>query len=436
MPKIGRKRKKTRTHVVEDEKQATSLVSSGPSPRSLCVQHGSNAVVEPELHDLVGDVRQLMAPATALKLKERKGAKIKDYGDMAPLLGVTHLLIFSMNTGANINLKIARVPAGPTLTFKVKQFTLSKHIRQVQKRPADTAGAIFRSPPVVVTNNFGGQDASAHVKLMRITFQNMFPAVDVGTVKLGEVRRVVLFNLVTTKDEATGETTEEVEVRHYAVRAAPTGINKSIKRIIQTKIPNLNGLNDIADYVMSNGHVAGDMSDSEAEEEGSQVVLPQKFVGKGNAAKQKSALKLQELGPRMKLNLHKVERGLAGGDVMYHAFIKKTEKEAKELKRKVVDAEDLKKKRKAEQEANVAAKKTKKDEKKVAKDQRRKDREVAAMDELRAGGAGLKEEEEDESSEEESSDEEVDMMEDQSEEEEEESGDEDDEEDDEGFDSD
>ncbi|GMH92826.1 hypothetical protein TrVE_jg10818 [Triparma verrucosa] len=328
MPKHGRKRKKTRTHVVDDESAANALKSAEPPPpRSMVVRHGSSSAEEPELSELVGDWRNLMSPATALKLKERKGAKIRDYAEMAPVLGVTHLLAFSMNEGGNVNCKIARVPSGPTLTFKIKRFSLSKQVRAVQKRPIDTSSGIFQTAPVVVTNNFGGSEEAAHIKLMRITFQNMFPAVDVGNVKLSDVRR---------------------------------------------------------DYIIGNtGAFGGAMSDSEGEDEAANVVLPQKFTGRGNSKSQKSALKLVELGPRMRMKLMKVERGLAAGDIMYHSVVKKTPEEAKSQKSSIVQKEALRKQRREEQEENVQRKKNAKEEKKEAKRVKREARDVQAMNELR-----------------------------------------------------
>lgn len=76
----------------------------------------------------------------------------------------------------------------------------------------------------VVLNNFGDKDAPSHVKLMKVTLQNMFPSINVATIKLSDCRRVVMFNL----DKATGR----VEMRHYAVRATPTGITKAIKKVL------------------------------------------------------------------------------------------------------------------------------------------------------------------------------------------------------------
>lgn len=70
-------------------------------------------------------------------------------------------------------------------------------VRALQKRSADVA-ELYETAPLVVLNNFGAADAAnpgsatasvpAHIKLMRITFQNMFPALDVATVRLSECR--------------------------------------------------------------------------------------------------------------------------------------------------------------------------------------------------------------------------------------------------------
>ena len=387
MPKVGRKRKKTRTHKVEDEKKSSALVDKAPIPKSFVLQHGG-AESEGEIGQLVTDMRLVMSPYTAQNLKEQKYAKLKDYVTSATNFAVTHLLAFSLNKGGTLNLKIARLPTGPTLSFKVRQFSLGKHVRGLLRRPPDvsTGTSLFSSPPVVVTNNFGSADADAHVKLMRITFQNMFPPVDVGTVKLNGIRRVVLFDL----RKGGGEDGEDVvEMRHYAVKAAPTGVNKVIKRLVQAKVPNLSKVNDVADYVMGKGVGAGEMSDSEGEDEQTHVVLPGKYTGKGNAGGQKSALKLIEIGPRLRLTLSKVERGVSGGEVMYHAFVKKSKEEVKNLKVRKKEEVDLKVSRRKEQEENVARKQAAKDEKKARKTERREAREKEIMDGLRKGGAEI-----------------------------------------------
>mmetsp|Transcript_6292 Transcript_6292/g.6801 ORF Transcript_6292/g.6801 Transcript_6292/m.6801 type:complete len:424 (-) Transcript_6292:1007-2278(-) len=422
MPRKGRKRKKTRTHVVENETVASALTGKSDEkiPRSLVVRRGK---VESEVVELVSDLRKLMSPHTALNFQEdTKNSKLNKslahYAkELTSSLGITHILSISQNE-SKLALRMARTPVGPTLTFKIQQFSLCRHVRHVQRRPFDIDSAgnkITTNPPIVVTNNFGDTTAEPHVKLMRITFQNMFPAINVATVKLRECRRVVLFNFIRRENEGTdaddrAEEDEEVEVRHYAIRAAPVGINRKVRRIIQAKIPNLSKLEDISDYITgktSSGMQAapvtgsGAMSDSEAEDETSHIVLPQKYAGKGNMKSQKSALKLVELGPRLRLKLTKVERGLASGDVMYHSYVQKDPNEVKAQREKTAKEAALKKRRREEQEGNVRRKKATLEEKRENKKRRREERERAAMQELR-GQAGTAEESDNSASDDES----------------------------------
>lgn len=117
------------------------------------------------------------------------------------------------------------------------------------------------TPPLVVLNNFS-QSVESHTKLMRVTFQHMFPTINIKTVKLSECRRVVLFHLMEDGN---------VEMRHYAVRANPVGVSKSVKRIIEAKLPDLGSLDDISEYIEGTAGMSGFASDSEAEDEGSRV---------------------------------------------------------------------------------------------------------------------------------------------------------------------
>lgn len=49
----------------------------------------------------------------------------------------------------------------------------------------------FRAAPLVVLNNFGQEE---HLKLATAMFQNMFPSINVQTVRLGNIQRVVMLN--------------------------------------------------------------------------------------------------------------------------------------------------------------------------------------------------------------------------------------------------
>jgi ribosome biogenesis protein SSF1/2 len=267
----------------------------------------------------------------------------------------------------------------------------------LQRRPmSDSAKSLHVNPPIVVTNNFGdaasAASASPHIKLLRITFQNLFPAINVATVKLSDCRRVVLFNLI--PDESDPEKAV-VDIRHYAIKATPVGVNRKVRRLIQAKLPNLHKVQDIADYLAGNAVVSDAPSDSEAEDDPAHVVqLPDQYAGKGNMKSQKSALKLVEMGPRMTLELIKVEKGLGGGDILYHALVQKTPEEAEALKRRKLNEKALKEQRKSEQNANVERKRQAAEGKRDAKRHRKEDREKEAMQTLRRGKASSDEEEE------------------------------------------
>lgn len=337
----------------------------------------------------------MMRPYTAVRLKEdakNRKMKLNDYATkLSSALGVSHLIAFSQNE-SRIYTRIARCPTGPTLTFQIQRFSLTKHVVASQKRPYYTP-SLYDHPPLVVSNNFGDATAAPHIKLMRITFQALFPAINVATLNLTDCKRVVLFNLIrrpkknsnsytstnktigdvevsSTNPAGDGEHDEEelVEVRHYGIKASPVGVDRKVRRLIQANAPNLGKCQDISEYILgskgadaSNSSVgsitAGAMSDSEAEDETSHVVLPQRYLGRGNAKHQKAALKLVELGPRLCLKLVKIERGLASGDVMYHAFQTKSPEEVNAQRIKVEQASQLKRQRREQQEANVARKK-------------------------------------------------------------------------------
>lgn len=224
----------------------------------------------------------------------------------------------------------------------------------------------------------------------------MFPAINVATVKLAECRRVVLFNLIEEENQDRSEGEKEgatatskkqiVEVRHYAIKATPVGVHRRVRRLIQAKIPNLNKVGDIADYIEGNTVASDAPSDSEAEDDPSHTVqLVDRYVGKGNAKAQKSALKLVELGPRLSMELVKVEKGLGAGDIMYHAHVYKTAAEAAALKERKEQEAQLKEQRRATQQANVERKRKAVEEKRQAKRQRKEERGEATMQALRGG---------------------------------------------------
>ncbi|KAI7992317.1 Peter Pan-like protein [Camellia lanceoleosa] len=135
-----------------------------------------------------------MLPYTALKLKEKKRNNIKDFLNIAGPMGVTHFLMLSKTATAPY-LRVARTPQGPTLTFKIQEYSLAVDVAQSQ----------------IVLSGFG--TGEQHLKLTTIMFQNIFPAIDVNTVKLSSCQRIVLLNY--------NKETKLIDFRHYSIRLQP-----------------------------------------------------------------------------------------------------------------------------------------------------------------------------------------------------------------------
>lgn len=78
------------------------------------------------------------------------------------------------------------------------------------------------------------------------------------------------------------------------------------------------------------------MSESEAEFDGpeNEVNLPQDLKQKGaiNSKNTTSAIRLSEIGPRLKLKLMKIEEGVCDGEVLYHEYITKTSEEIQQIR--------------------------------------------------------------------------------------------------------
>lgn len=287
------------------------------------------------------DLRGVMMPNTAKNLRESTRNSVKDFLHVSGPLGITHFLMLSATKEAPY-LRIARTPRGPTLTFKILEFSLSSDIAKAQTRPRAPPD-MYEAPPLVVMNGFTGP--GEHLKLITVMFQNLFPAINVNTVKLSTCQRVLLINY--------HRETDSIDFRHYSISAQPVGVSRNIRKLVQNrKLPNLSALTDVSEFVTRSGYG----SESENEDELAKVKLNQDF-GRANRASGQSAVKLHEVGPRMTLQLLKVEEGLCNGTVMYHQFMKKSPEEAAEQQARIEAREKLKAERKAQQAENVRKKK-------------------------------------------------------------------------------
>jgi len=333
----GKKKKKTSASLEATEQNV---------PRSFVMHRGD---VGKSVLQLETDLKRVMEPYTALNLKVRKNNVLQDFIHVAGPLGISHFLTLS-KTSNSTNFRISKLPRGPTLTFQVKEYSLMKDIASIVRKPK-SIGKQYNYPPLLVLNQFNSE--TTMMKLMTTMFQNMFPSINVQKVKLSEIRRCVLFSY--------NADANVIDFRHYNIDAAPAGLSRSVKKIVKHKIPDLGSLTDISEFVTGSCL----MSESEGEEPAeSQVVLPQNVRGRGNIKSSQSAIKLTELGPRLTLQLVKIEAGVCDGEVLYHQFIKKTDEEKEELRIRKLEKKKLKERRKRQQEENVQRKKAEREKNK------------------------------------------------------------------------
>ncbi|AJV02904.1 Ssf2p [Saccharomyces cerevisiae YJM1399] len=411
---MAKRRQKKRTHAQITPEQERDI------PKSMVIRVGQTSLANHSLNQLVKDFRQIMQPHTAVKLKERKSNKLKDFVVMCGPLGVTHLFMFTQSekTG-NVSLKIARTPQGPTVTFQVLDYSLGRDIKKFLKRPKSLNNDDVLNPPLLVLNGFstskrsGEDDQDVNVEKVIVSmFQNIFPPLNPARTSLNSIKRVFMIN----KDRETGE----ISMRHYFIDIREVEISRNLKRLYKAKnnlsktVPNLHQKEDISSLILDHD-LGAYTSESEIEDDAIVRVVDNQDVKakhsqslksqrtsvekKDNKEREKEteeeedvemeepkpsenlqptprkkAIKLTELGPRLTLKLVKIEEGICSGKVLHHEFVQKSSEEIKALEKRHAAKMRLKEQRRKEQEENIAKKKAVKDAKKQRKLERRKAR--------------------------------------------------------------
>ncbi|KAI7836036.1 hypothetical protein COHA_010067 [Chlorella ohadii] len=311
--------KKKRTHLPDSEDPAKK-----GQPKSFVFRRGRHGAL---LRDLEKDLRKLMAPNTATALKESKRNQLKDFVNVAGPLGVTHFLILTATHNASY-LRVAKTPRGPTLTMRIHEYSLIRDVVAAQQRPR-MPQAMWLGPPLVVMNNFGGEE---QMKLAAVTFQNLFPAINVQTTRLSACQRVLLLDY--------NKETQRISMRHYSIAVAPSGVSKNLKQLLARKaLPDLGRAADVAEFLTRSGYGS--------------------------------------VGPRLELEIVKVEEGLCDGRVLFHKYQQRSQEEAAAQQADFDAKEALREKRRKEQEANVARKQA---------DLKRKAQAVAEAEAAKRGG--------------------------------------------------
>ncbi|KAI6178808.1 Brix domain-containing protein [Aphelenchoides besseyi] len=272
-------------------------------PRSMVIHTGH---IGRHVKRLERDIRQLMLPFTAKDLQVKKQNSFKDFLVHAGPLGVSHLIVFT-KSDVSVNVRFIRLPQGPTIHFKVENYSVCRDVLSSIKRPIHFQ-ALFENSPLVVLNGFNDPNRK-HLFLVQTVIQNMFPAINVDTINLQKIRRAVLVNFDAEK--------ELIDFRHYSIKTVPSDLSKSTKK---------NRSKQNSRLIQIQRYYPGQLSESEFEGEQVEMELPQDLKSRGCKKGTLTKLRLVEIGPRMTLKLLKIEEGIDKGEVFYHAHKTATSK--------------------------------------------------------------------------------------------------------------
>ena len=102
------------------------------------------------LQQLITDLKFVYEPNTASNLKTTKKNSLRDFLHIAGPLGVSHCVVINFS-GNSPTLRFARFPHGPTFTFKVLEYSLSRDVVSAQKRPKIIQDLHLNSPLLILS---------------------------------------------------------------------------------------------------------------------------------------------------------------------------------------------------------------------------------------------------------------------------------------------
>lgn len=283
-------------------------------PAVLIARRGQ---VGPYLKQLIKELRIVHYPNSPLHFKESSRASLKDLLELAKTNHIDHTM-FITSTDSGSYMKIMKLPKGPTVTFKISEFTLSTDVRTALRKHVRLQPD-FKSAPLLVMKGVEGTP--------NLLFRSVFPSIPLDKIKLKKCKRVVLI------DQSEGV----YSFRHYMIKSRPGGISQALKKLSRNQIPNLNKFNSVNEWIEEGGN------GSESEYEDAEIAEEENKV----------SLRLVELGPRVSFSLYKIEEGINGGNVLFHAVVKKSKKKAIEDGKRVRDKRVAREERIRVQNENV-----------------------------------------------------------------------------------
>ena len=220
-------------------------------------------------------------------------------------LGVTHFIYLSQNSHCISHVKFFRFPHGPSLTFRLKSYSLMEDIQKINGTTrAPTIELAFS--PFVAFSNFD-DSFGKHISLTKTFLQNLFPSLDAESTHSNAVKRMVLFHYDNENDF--------VILRHYVVSVKMVGITKNLEDLLSKgKLPDLHNLADISEYLVANGVSCDESGFSASATTVDSAEIDQSSESLDIVMNQNSSKNLQkrvqliEIGPRLSLELIRIQQ--------------------------------------------------------------------------------------------------------------------------------
>lgn len=261
----------------------------------------------------------------------------------------------------------------------------------------------FLTPPLLVMNNMISlkttDDLTTPISkqlesLTSSVFQSLFPPIYPQNTSLQIIRRVLILDRELSATPNLGPSPESasyrINLRHYAITTNNTGLSRGIRRLDAVKklmqnrantktLLNLGNLDDVAEYLLDPSTLGVEYtsgSESEIETDAEVEVLDTKTrkavkcrqfepsanrddeeFRRGSPNIERRAVKLVELGPRLRLRMTKVEDGICAGRIMWHEYVSKSKEEVDEMENIWEERRHDKEKRKEAQKEVLERKK-------------------------------------------------------------------------------
>ncbi|MES1902774.1 MAG: hypothetical protein MHPSP_001894, partial [Paramarteilia canceri] len=259
---------------------------------------------------LKNDIKNVFQPLTLIKSESFSQLSFKKIAESLSVVKATHLMVLSDGLDCPI-LRVARSPAGPTITFRIKNHAVSQDVRFMKPDASLEAKHFFTtSHPFLITSNFNSE--LGHLKIASVLLQNMFPIFDIEESELKLFKRCAIFNY--------NEETQDIDFRHYlkkyfsSIIKTPLSSNDSISKLSGSGLIKMTDISDISDFVLK----------SSENNDKNENLLSNNST---STFESKYSLRLKEIGPRMKMEIMKIEEDFFDGKVLYHNEIKKSAKE-------------------------------------------------------------------------------------------------------------